>query len=61
MIKKYKISKINNLLLKTMLNVWNKYRKNLCPFNSPLRLVTEIENFPVNMKVYAELFKEKND
>ena len=29
------------------------------PFSSPLGLVTEIENFPVNMKVYVELFEEK--
>ena len=34
MIKKYKINEINNPFLKTMLNVWYKYRKNLRPFNS---------------------------
>ena len=34
-------------------------KKNLCSSNSPLRLVTEIENFPANMKVYLKLFKEK--
>ena len=61
MIKKYKISEINNPFLKTMLNVWYKYRKDFCPFNSPSGLVTEIEKFPANMKVYAELFKEKSD
>lgn len=42
-----------------MLNIWYKYRKNLCPFHSPRGPVTEIENFPANMKMYVELFKGK--
>ena len=61
MVKKYKISEINNPFLKTMLNIWYKYRKYLSSSNSLFGLVTEIENFPVNMKVYVELFKEKCD
>ena len=54
---KYKISEIKNLFLKTMLNIC--YIWILCSSNSPFGLVTEIENFPVNMKVYVELFRGK--
>ena len=43
-----------------MLNVWNRYKKKLCFFTSPLKLVTEIENFPTNLKGLVDLFKDKN-
>ena len=42
-----------------MLNVWNRYKKKLCPFTSPLKLVTKIENFPANLKGFVDLLKEK--
>ena len=42
-----------------MLNIWNKYREKPCPLTSPLKLVTEIENFPTNLKGLVDLFKEK--
>ena len=45
--------------LRNMLNIWNKYKEKFCPSTSPLKLVTEIETFPTNLKGLVHLFKDK--
>ena len=42
-----------------MLNAWYLHKKKLCPSESPLRSVTQMENYPINLKVFKKVFRDK--